>query len=117
MLRTVSTYVTVGHALDPKLVALARKRGVRLIISWLPDKGTDSVKAPGFRLSAIAAGKFDKDLKALALQIKALPHGATVRIYLPLRRKGRKGSKFCAVSGLVAPATSLKVRRLSPRSS
>ena len=36
-----------------------RKNGVRLIISWLPDKGSDSVKAPGFRLSAIAAGKFD----------------------------------------------------------
>ncbi len=77
--RTVSTYVTVGHALDPKLVALARDKNVKLIISWLPDKGTDSAKAPGYRLSAIAAGKFDADLRALARQIKALPHGATVR--------------------------------------
>jgi mannan endo-1,4-beta-mannosidase len=77
--KTVSTYVTVGHALDPKLVKLANKKGVRLLISWLPDKGSDSVKAPGFRLSAIAAGKFDSDLRALALQIKALPHGAIVR--------------------------------------
>lgn len=77
--KTVSTYVTVGHALDPKLVALAKKNGVRLLISWLPDKGSDTVKAPGYRLSAIAAGKFDKDLRALALQIKALPHGAIVR--------------------------------------
>jgi len=77
--KTVSTYLTVGHALDPKLIKLARTNGVRLIISWLPDKGSDSVKAPGFRLSAIAAGKFDQDLKALALQIKALPHGAIVR--------------------------------------
>jgi hypothetical protein len=77
--KTVSTYLTVGHALDPRLVALARTRGVRLIISWLPDKGNDSVKAPGYRLSAIAAGKFDGDLRALGLQIKALPHGAIVR--------------------------------------
>ena len=77
--KTVSTYVTVGHALDPKLVALAKKNGVRLLISWLPDKGTDTPKAPGFRLSAIAAGKFDKDLRALALQIKSLPKGAIVR--------------------------------------
>jgi mannan endo-1,4-beta-mannosidase len=77
--KTVSTYVTVGHALDPKLVKLARTKGVKLLISWLPDKGTDSVKAPGYRLSAIAAGKFDNDLKALALEIKALPHGAIVR--------------------------------------
>jgi mannan endo-1,4-beta-mannosidase len=77
--RTVSTYVTVGHALDPKLVKLARKKDVKLIISWLPDKGKDTAKAPGYRLSAIALGKFDDDLRALALQIKALPHGAIVR--------------------------------------
>jgi hypothetical protein len=77
--KTVSTYLTVGHALDPKLVALAKKRGVKLLISWLPDAGQDTTKAPGFRLSAIAAGKFDADLKALGKQIKALPHGAIVR--------------------------------------
>jgi mannan endo-1,4-beta-mannosidase len=78
-LKTVSTYLTVGHALDPKLVTLTRTRGVKLIISWLPDKGTDSAKAPGYRLSAITAGKFDADLRALGRQIKALPHGAIVR--------------------------------------
>jgi mannan endo-1,4-beta-mannosidase len=77
--KTVSTYLTVGHALDPKLVALARKKGVRLLISWLPDKGTDTPKAPGYRLSAIAAGKFDTDLKLLAKQIKSLKKGAIVR--------------------------------------
>ncbi len=77
--KTVSTYLTVGHALDPKLIKLARTSGVKLVISWLPDKGTDSAKAPGYRLSAIAAGKFDNDLRALALQIKSLPHGAIVR--------------------------------------
>jgi mannan endo-1,4-beta-mannosidase len=77
--KTVSTYLTVGHALDPKLVALARKKGVRLLISWSPDKGTDTPKAPGYRLSAIAAGKFDADLKLLAKQIKSLKKGAIVR--------------------------------------
>jgi hypothetical protein len=77
--KTVSTYLTVGHALDPKLVALAKKSSVKLLISWLPDAGQDTVKAPGYRLSAIAAGKFDADLKALGKQIKALPHGAIVR--------------------------------------
>ena len=77
--KTVSTYLTVGHALDPKLVKLAKKNGVKLLISWLPDAGQDTAKAPGYRLSAIAAGKFDPDLKALGKQIKALPHGAIVR--------------------------------------
>jgi hypothetical protein len=77
--KTVSTYLTVGRALDPKLVKLARKGGARLLISWLPDKGADSANAPGYRLSAIAAGKFDPELHALGVQIKTLPHGATVR--------------------------------------
>ena len=77
--KTVSTYLTVGRALDPKLVMLARTQGVKLLISWLPDKGADSATAPGYRLSAIAAGKFDPELRALGEQIKALPHGAIVR--------------------------------------
>jgi mannan endo-1,4-beta-mannosidase len=77
--KTVSTYLTVGHAIDPKLITLVRKHGVKLIVSWLPDAGKDTSKAPAYRLSAIAAGKFDPQLRALALQIKALPHGAIVR--------------------------------------
>ena len=28
---------------------LARTSGVKLVISWLPDKGSDSAKAPGCR--------------------------------------------------------------------
>jgi mannan endo-1,4-beta-mannosidase len=78
-MKTVSTYLTVGHALDPKLIKLARKNGVKLLISWLPDAGKDTTKAPGYRLSAIAAGKFDADLRALGKQIKALKKGAIVR--------------------------------------
>jgi hypothetical protein len=77
--KTVSTYLTVGRALDPKLIKLARKAGVRLVISWLPDKGADTPKAPGYRLSAIAAGKFDPELRLLGAQITSLPHGAIVR--------------------------------------
>ena len=77
--KTVSTYLTVGRGLDPKLVALAQTKGVKLLISWLPDKGTDTTKAPGYRLSAIAAGKFDPELRALGKQIATLKHGAIVR--------------------------------------
>ena len=63
----------------PSLSSSRRRSGVKLLISWLPDAGQDTAKAPGYRLSAIAAGKFDPDLKALGKQIKALPHGAIVR--------------------------------------
>ena len=78
--KTVSTYLTVGHALDPKLVKLARTNGVQACSSaGCPTRAPTASRRPGYRLSAIAAGKFDKDLKALALQIKALPHGAIVR--------------------------------------
>ena len=57
----------------------AREPGAPPQISWLPDAGKDTAKAPGYRLSAIAAGKFDADLKALGKQIKGLKKGAIVR--------------------------------------
>lgn len=46
---TISTYVTAGNGLDPRLVALARARGLRLLITWMPDDGTDETYLPGTR--------------------------------------------------------------------
>ena len=67
---TVATYVTTGRALDPKLAALAKKRGLRLLVSWMPDGGKEGPNQPKFRLKAITSGKLDADLKALALEMK-----------------------------------------------
>lgn len=68
---TVSTYVTAGNGLDPKLAALARKRGLRLMVSWMPDNGTDDPDLPKYSLANITGGSLDADLRALAREMKA----------------------------------------------
>jgi hypothetical protein len=68
---TVSTYVTAGNGLDPRLAALARARGLRLLVTWMPDDGTDEKYLPGYSLANIARGVLDNDLKALAREMKA----------------------------------------------
>jgi hypothetical protein len=68
---TVSTYVTSGSALDPKLAALARARGLRLLVSWMPDAGADDPDLPKYRLANITGGSLDADLRALGREMKA----------------------------------------------
>jgi hypothetical protein len=68
---TVSTYVTAGSGLDPRLGALARKRGLRLLVSWMPDNGTDDPDLTRYSLANITGGTLDADLRALAREMKA----------------------------------------------
>lgn len=68
---TVSTYVTTGRALDPRVAKLARDRGLRIMVNWMPDSGKGSPNQPGFSLAKIAAGKFDADLRELGKEMKA----------------------------------------------
>lgn len=68
---TVSTYVTAGNGLDPKLAALARARGLRLLVTWMPDNGTDETYLPGYSLANITGGVLDDDLRALGREMKA----------------------------------------------
>lgn len=68
---TLSTYVTAGNGLDPKLAALARARGLRLLVTWMPDAGTDDPDLPKYRLANITGGSLDADLRALAREMKA----------------------------------------------
>ena len=68
---TVSTYVTAGSRLDPRLVALARAKGLRLLVTWMPDDGTDETYLPGYSLANITGGVLDNDLRALARELKA----------------------------------------------
>lgn len=68
---TVSTYVTTGRALDPKVAKLAKDRGLRIMVNWMPDSGKDGPNQPKFSLARIAAGKFDVDLRELAREMKA----------------------------------------------
>lgn len=68
---TISTYVTSGTALDPKLGALARTRKLRLLVTWMPDGGSARVRQPKLALRRIASGALDDDLRALAREMKA----------------------------------------------
>jgi hypothetical protein len=68
---TLSTYITAGSGLDPKLAALARARGLRLLVTWMPDDGTDETYLPGYSLANITGGVLDNDLRALARELKA----------------------------------------------
>lgn len=68
---TVSTYVTAGKALDPKIVKLARAKRLKLLVTWAPDNGRPTVNQPGFRNSAVAAGKLDKSLAAFTKSLVA----------------------------------------------
>jgi hypothetical protein len=68
---TVSTYVTTGSALDPRIAALARARGLRLLVTWMPDAGADDPDLPRYALEYVTGGSFDADLRALAREMKA----------------------------------------------
>jgi hypothetical protein len=76
---TLSTYVTVGNALDPKLVKLANAQHLKLMVSWLPDSGKDGAKQPKYRLFAVRAGKFDAQLKALGAELRQVHKGVIFR--------------------------------------
>jgi hypothetical protein len=68
---TVSTYVTAGSGLDPRLAKLARTRGLRLMVTWMPDQGVDDPDLPKYSLANITGGSLDTDLRALARELKA----------------------------------------------
>lgn len=78
-LRTVSVYVTTGGVVPPVVMRQANKRRLRLVVSWLPDVGRDGPNQKGYTLAKIAAGKFDKDLRALGAQLRTLKVTPIVR--------------------------------------
>ena len=77
--RWLSAYVTAGRPLEPALVKLANKRKVGLVVSWLPDGGTDGATQPKYRLTNVARGRYDTSLRALAKRLRAVRRGAVLR--------------------------------------
>jgi Glycosyl hydrolase family 26 len=67
----ISTYVTVGQRVDPAVVALARTRKARLMITLMVDAGRDGPAQPAYTLARIAQGKFDVKVRKLARELKA----------------------------------------------
>jgi hypothetical protein len=76
---TLSTYLTGGRLLDPRLIKLANAHKKQLLVSWAPDRGSDGPNQRQFRLSLIAKGKYDLSLKALGAQFKQVKRGVVFR--------------------------------------
>lgn len=72
--RVISTYVTGGRLVEPQVVALARRTKARLLVSWMPDGGRQSVGArqPKFRLAAIRRGRQNRGLARLTNQLRKI---------------------------------------------
>jgi hypothetical protein len=76
---TISTYLTAGSPLDPALVATANRSRARLLVTWQPDAGKNGANQAGYRLKAIAAGRYDASLRALVRQLRGVRKGAVLR--------------------------------------
>ena len=72
--KVISTYVTGGRLVEPQVVALAKRTGARLLVSWMPDGGKQSAGArqPKFRLGAIRRGRQNRGLVRLTKQLRKL---------------------------------------------
>lgn len=70
--RVISVYVTGGKTVDPKVIALARRTGSRLMVSWMPDAGKDGVRQPKYRLVRTIRGAQNRGLVALTRQLRNL---------------------------------------------
>jgi len=71
--RVLSTYVTGGQLVDRDVVALAKRRRMRLLIGWMPDSGATGGR-PTARtgLKGVNRGAYDASLRALARQVRGL---------------------------------------------
>ncbi len=76
---TVSVYVTGGTRIDPKLIAMANKRNLTLVVTWSPDGGVDKPVQRKYRLSHVMRGKYDGSLRALGRQLAGLKRPAIFR--------------------------------------
>lgn len=70
--RVISTYVTGGRTVNPKIVALAARTKARLMVTWMPDSGRDGANQKRYRLASIRRGAQDAGLRRLAKQIGRL---------------------------------------------
>lgn len=75
----ISTYMTAGRPLSPSLIRAANRNRASLVVTWQPDAGRDGSTQPAHRLKATAKGKYDRSLRALVRQLRAVRKGAVLR--------------------------------------
>jgi Glycosyl hydrolase family 26 len=72
--KVISTYVTGGRLVEPQIVALAKRTGARLLVSWMPDGGNQVAgpRQPRYRLGGIRRGRQNRGLVSLTKQLRRL---------------------------------------------
>src|SRR5215207_7765830 len=95
--RVISTYVTGGRLVEPQIMALAKRTGARLLVSWMPDGGKQAAgpRQPKFRLSTIRRGRQNRGLVRLTKQLR------NVRPAPILRPMPEPNTPWYAWSGMV----------------
>jgi hypothetical protein len=91
----ISTYVTLGQRVDPAVIALARTRKARLLVTLMVDNGRDGPNQPSYSHLQIATGRYDKRIRTLARQLKAS------RLSVILRPLPEPNTQWWAWSGTV----------------
>lgn len=75
----ISTYMTAGRPIHPSVIRAANKNRASLVVTWQPDGGRDGSSQPKHRLKNVASGKYDRSLRALVRQLRAVRKGAVLR--------------------------------------
>jgi hypothetical protein len=75
----ISTYLTAGRPLAASLITTANREHAALLVTWEPDSGRDTPSQPGYRLKAVARGRYDASLRALVGQLRTVRRGAILR--------------------------------------
>lgn len=75
----ISTYVTVGRPVDPAVIATARARRAKLLVTLMIDGGRDTPNQPSYSTARIASGRFDVRIRTLARQLRASGLNVIVR--------------------------------------
>ena len=78
-LDTASVYITGGMRIDPRLIGMANRRNLTLVVTWSPDGGVDRPVQPKFRLRRVLQGRYDANLRALGRQLAGLKRPAIFR--------------------------------------
>lgn len=91
----ISTYVTLGQRVDPAVVALAKIRKARLLVTVMIDNGRDGFNQPSYSHSQIGTGRYDGRIRTLARQLKA------TKLSIILRPLPEPNTQWWAWSGTV----------------
>ncbi len=75
----ISTYVTIGRTVDPAVIATAKKRKAKLMVTLMMDNGKSTATQPLFSHARIASGRYKVPLRTLGRQLKASKLNVIVR--------------------------------------